>query len=343
MTGPLLVVTGLLLCTSAIWAGVYWGRSWIAALIVREPRRIFSADLADVIVTFVALFVGSSLAITLVAPEASGDLLKMSPVERVAAIHWQAAISLGTILFSSCLVLWRHGLRPRDVGWSLRAVGPDLALGVLAFLVLAPPVYALQLLLVHWFESHHPLVDLLKEDPQPALIMACAISAVVAAPIAEEYLFRGMMQSWLEWLAVWNDRWGGDPREIVAGQAGAGPSAKGPTKRPSATSQPNPLLYGHVPESADAWDDATVHDATVHDATVQAEQASATWWPLVASAVLFALLHASHGPDWVPLFFFAIGLGYLYRQTHRLLPCIVVHFLLNACSLVMFFFENHTV
>jgi membrane protease YdiL (CAAX protease family) len=303
-------------------------------LIVREPRRIFSADLVDVIVTFVALFVGSSLAINLVAPEASGDLLKMSPVERVSAIHWQAAISLSTILFSSCLVLWRHGLRPRDVGWSLRAVGPDLVLGVLAFLVLAPPVYALQLLLVTWFESHHPLVDLLKEDPQPALVMACAISAVVAAPIAEEYLFRGMMQSWLEWLAVWNDRWGSEsPREIVVGQAGAGPAAKGPIKRPPATSQPNPLMYGRVPESADAWDDAMV----------QAEQASATWWPLVASAVLFALLHASHGPDWIPLFFFAIGLGYLYRQTRRLLPCIVVHFLLNACSLVMFFFENHTV
>jgi hypothetical protein len=36
------------------------------------------------------------------------------------------------------------------------------------------------------------------------------------------------------------------------------------------------------------------------------------------------------------LFFLALGLGYVYRQTHRILPGIVVHFLLNACSMGMF-------
>ena len=54
------------------------------------------------------------------------------------------------------------------------------------------------------------------------------------------------------------------------------------------------------------------------------------------SALIFAVLHLSHGPDWVPLFVLALGLGYVYRQTHRILPCIVVHFLLNACSMGMF-------
>jgi membrane protease YdiL (CAAX protease family) len=44
-------------------------------------------------------------------------------------------------------------------------------------------------------------------------------------------------------------------------------------------------------------------------------------------------MHASHGPDPVPLFVLALGLGYLYQRTHRLLPCVVVHLLLNLCSL----------
>jgi membrane protease YdiL (CAAX protease family) len=34
---------------------------------------------------------------------------------------------------------------------------------------------------------------------------------------------------------------------------------------------------------------------------------------------------------------FAVGLGYLYRQTHRILPSVVVHLLLNACSLAALF------
>jgi membrane protease YdiL (CAAX protease family) len=41
-------------------------------------------------------------------------------------------------------------------------------------------------------------------------------------------------------------------------------------------------------------------------------------------------------PDPIPLFVLALGLGYLYRQTHRILPCIVVHLLLNACSLTAY-------
>ena len=52
------------------------------------------------------------------------------------------------------------------------------------------------------------------------------------------------------------------------------------------------------------------------------------------SAGIFALLHAPHGPDWVPLFGLAIGLGYLYRRTHRMTPSLVVHFLLNLTSML---------
>ena len=49
---------------------------------------------------------------------------------------------------------------------------------------------------------------------------------------------------------------------------------------------------------------------------------------------VFALAHWSHGLDPIPLFLLAIGLGYLYQRTHRIVPCIVLHFLLNLCSLV---------
>ena len=59
------------------------------------------------------------------------------------------------------------------------------------------------------------------------------------------------------------------------------------------------------------------------------------WQPVILSSVTFALLHAGHGPDPIPLFFLAVVLGYLYAKTHRLLPSIVVHMALNGLSMLM--------
>ena len=121
---------------------LFWVRRRASSWVVWEPRCLWTADLVDVVVTFAVLFIGTSVGIMLIAPESSGELAKMSPDERVSAIYLQVAVSLSTIVLSTCLVLWRHGLRPRDLGWSLRAAGRDVWLGVLAFLVLAARVCA---------------------------------------------------------------------------------------------------------------------------------------------------------------------------------------------------------
>ena len=57
------------------------------------------------------------------------------------------------------------------------------------------------------------------------------------------------------------------------------------------------------------------------------------WFPIVVSSAIFALLHLPNGPDWIPLFFLAAGMGYLYQRTHRLLPSLTVHALLNSLSM----------
>lgn len=53
---------------------------------------------------------------------------------------------------------------------------------------------------------------------------------------------------------------------------------------------------------------------------------------IVASSAVFALMHIRHGAAPVPLFFFALVLGYLYQRTHRLTASITLHFCLNAAS-----------
>ncbi len=63
------------------------------------------------------------------------------------------------------------------------------------------------------------------------------------------------------------------------------------------------------------------------------EVATWTWWPVLAPALMFAAMHIGQGFAHVPLFFFAMGLGYLYRQTGRMGPGLVVHMILNGLTI----------
>jgi membrane protease YdiL (CAAX protease family) len=56
--------------------------------------------------------------------------------------------------------------------------------------------------------------------------------------------------------------------------------------------------------------------------------------PIVITSVMFALLHFGYGPDPFALFVFSLFLGYAYRQTHRILPPLVVHACLNGWTML---------
>lgn len=58
-------------------------------------------------------------------------------------------------------------------------------------------------------------------------------------------------------------------------------------------------------------------------------------WPILASALLFALAHLNLGASAIPLFFFGLVLGYLFRRTGSLIPCIACHSLLNGYSIAV--------
>ncbi|MHB9081047.1 MAG: CPBP family intramembrane glutamic endopeptidase [Pirellulaceae bacterium] len=302
------------------------GQPWVAY----EPRRPVPWGLVDVLLALGLLIVFSSLALTVVGvgPQEESPAIPtiQEPDFRAPAIYAQAAVSLAVVLVSVLSIVGRYRAEGRELGWVVSKIGSDVRLGVVAFLALAPPVYALQLLLVQWFKSHHPLVEMLRKDPQPHLIVACIVSAVVVAPVAEEYLFRGLLQGWFERLATGRDRSqellvGGRTDALDVREVGESPAEKSASNRSSSDQCVSPAL-GVIEPLQDS------------------EQAvGAAYWPMAVSALIFAVLHLSHGPDWIPLFFLALGLGYLYRQTHRILPSIVVHFLLNACSIVMFLVE----
>ena len=55
-------------------------------------------------------------------------------------------------------------------------------------------------------------------------------------------------------------------------------------------------------------------------------------WPAFLSSLLFALAHSGQGPAPISLFFLALAIGYLYRQTGSIWPGLIIHFVLNATS-----------
>jgi membrane protease YdiL (CAAX protease family) len=174
---------------------------------------------------------------------------------------------------------------PRDqVGLASRPLF-DLRVGLASFLLLIPPVILLQVGLVQLLgKSVHPVLVGLQHARDAEHWIWSAVAVVGTTPFVEEFLFRGVIQNWL------NRAWSftADPQGTPAGEI--------------------------VPPS-------------------QRAVAFAHQGPIVATAALFALVHLGNGPDPIALFFFALGLGYLFRQTNRIWAGWIVHLLLNAFSL----------
>ncbi len=306
-----------------VWRVVIRRWSHRLPLVPRELDRTVPWGLADVMVAVVLLFVLSTLAIVVVNQRFG--VTKPTPPEELALPYYQwripalAFASLATLAAASILIKLRHGQFPftrashSAATHVLHTFWYDVRLGTAAFLVLAPPIYGLQLLLVQWYESKHPIVEILLQHRDPGLILACVFSTVLVAPVFEEFLFRGLLQGWLEKLVA-HAAW---PTNAV--------EPKSPT--------------GEAPgQGREAGDTSGTTEAIVLGQADPIDRL-APYLPVVASSSIFAALHVSHGPDWVPLFFLALGLGYLFRQTHRLLPGIIVHLLLNAVSMAMLLFE----
>lgn len=205
----------------------------------------------------------------------------------------------------------------------------------------------------------HVIARLL-ESAGPWGILACVVAAGVVAPIAEEFLFRVLLQGWLETVErrLWPQmpalrRW--LPRaalpivltSLLFGMMHFRVAA--PPEHPiymlakligvSVVSLLTMLfavvwLRGRVGATAADlgwaperfWPDVRLGLTAFAGLAgpVYGLQAAAGW-----------LLPKQVAPDPVTLFFFALALGTLYFRTHRIVPAITLHMSLNVASLTM--------
>jgi membrane protease YdiL (CAAX protease family) len=238
--------------------------------------------------------VGQLLKRLLAVPDV--ELSQLPPDQQLLFIF---SLSVGSLAGVGLVIAWlRLAVRATwaEMGWRGEQWRRQVMLGLASFLVLILPIFGMQALLNYLYERiygpppQHPLIEHLLEHPGGVAFLIAGFTAVVVAPLTEEFLIRGVLQGWLERLAIHLRRFLHPP--LAEQEADGGPM--------TATSA-RPLLV----------------------------------WPILVSSLLFALMHYEHGVAWVPLFFFALGLGYLYQRTRSLIAPIVLHVSLNATTMLI--------
>jgi len=310
-----MVIVVVIVGSCAGWAAVLWRMARKQPLLRRVQRRPAPWGLLDLLLATLLLMTFQLLnAFVLtqelgIDPARGWDKLPLSDLALV--LFCEPAVNLAAIAIALAAIGLRTKARRPDFGMSLRHLRQDLWLGTVAFVMLAPPVYGLQRVLTIWFPYDHPLISVLQKHPQPILHAAVFFSAVIAAPIVEEFFYRVLWQGWLQTVAErWNDFF-----QLVLGNTAA-----------------------PVPVAGDAAVSGDSNGAAPSAIPTRSSEVFA----ILASSALFASMHISQGAAPIPLFVLAVGLGYVYARTGRVLPCIVVHVMLNACSLAMLWVDPST-
>jgi membrane protease YdiL (CAAX protease family) len=118
------------------------------------------------------------------------------------------------------LLLFRHlsNTQPYQLGWTGYHFRANVTVGALAWSLATPLVYLTSTLvallfkiLVEGREEQHPLEKLVKAQGLPMDWVLLILLAVVAAPVTEELIYRGVLQKWLA-----RRPWGGDAAMFAA-------------------------------------------------------------------------------------------------------------------------------
>ncbi len=134
---------------------------------------------------------------------AQGLLLPQPPPEGVVVWQQLAAGVLASVMTLTIaiptLAICRRSWR--SLGFTSCQPGKDVAAGLLMLLAITPALLLTAGMLNHLVPYHHPILDFLTAQRGPAALALTAVSAVIVAPLAEEFFFRGMLQGWFQRVA----------------------------------------------------------------------------------------------------------------------------------------------
>ena len=298
-------------------------------LVPPEPRRPVPWGGIEVLLIVLGyLFASGLAAIYFVVPVGEGATVSVVSSLTLAITGLASLLVVG----AGVMLLRRAaGSTWRDLGLAGQHLLPDVRLGLAAGLAITAPVYAIQSIFttLFKFESEHPLIEMVERGQNFTIFAVAVFLAVGVAPLAEEFLFRILLQGWLEARQMRGRAERQLNAEMLENIAAKVENAE--SSQLVSVDSDNP--YAAPPAIATSTMPIDAQADTTID--LVAGQLMPGWAPLITSAVIFALLHATQGPDPIALLPLALVLGYLYRQTHRLVPSLVAHAFLNATSMLL--------
>ena len=283
-----------------------------------EPRRLVPWGCIDLFLVFLVFLTVESCfaAVWLGDIDVKNGLDTLSGAQQARLLFVHSIATMVGLMLVLCLLRFKSKATVVDFGFLPEKIVSDIKLGAAAFCMLSVPVYGIQMLLTLFIEPEHPIMRLLESEEAGRFWIAFG-AAVVVAPLAEELIFRVILQAWFENVAHFLDGIN-HPRPplrfLFHGRVG------------------NPRINPEPPLDDVNGSNYLVDQVDAADSEVVVNQMSL--WPVVVSSAIFAAMHLGQGPAPIPLFVLALGLGYLYHRTHRVTPCIVVHLMLNGTSLL---------
>jgi len=288
-------------------------------------------------------------------PQAPGAQIAPAEPEPVFLMPEMMAVFAVTDLvllgLLSVLVRITSGATLRDLGLSFEGWPRQAALGIVATLTAAPLVYSVQILAIQiWEYKQHPLQKMLDKDFSLGIADLAILSGVIVAPVFEEFLFRGILQSWLvrlvgssapelppkPWQPVsepgegpagsrsWDPDFGYWEADDQPGLAALKAMHENPFQ-PSAswaTSLAGPAPPRQTPSTPDPAPGAPPRSGRL---------------AIVLTSLLFAGVHAGQWPAPIALFFLALVIGTVYHRTGSLIAAIFVHATFNGLSMLAMF------
>jgi membrane protease YdiL (CAAX protease family) len=327
------LVAAILLCGVAAWSLIGTKLRKRETILPYEPREPVPWEFTDLLIfVFIFFVVGQACLATAIAW--SGIPLPKKgeePSAKLQLVLLECNATAGALTLVAGMLILRLRRRATwgDLGFDLSRIWYDLCCGSVAFVAAAPIVYAIQAIIVQWIPYTHPLIQAIADKPDAYTLWVVTMSAVVVAPLAEEFFFRGILQGWFEKLEM-------SRLSPATGAAAINVPTDDTTAALSSTtnfsSQNDSISL--VSDSADCGGAIETIAEPTGAAQTGAFGLPLGAAPILVSSLLFALVHWGQGAAPIALFAFALMLGFLYRQTHRLWPSITCHALLNAVTML---------
>lgn len=202
----------------------------------------------------------------------------------------------------------------------LESTRGDVWLGFKGVFWFIPPVLVISLVASLLIPYEHPVLDTLATTKVPGTWVLLFVSTAIIVPLVEEFMFRVLLQGGLQRLA---------DRQTTTQAIGSSESSQ-PLDCVSAAKQADNWI-------GDAYKPPAPEPLADEFGNVGDQWQPKAFWPIAVTSLFFALMHLGQGAAPIPLFFFSLGCGYLYRQSGRITAPLIVHMILNGFTLAVEF------